>query len=682
MKHLLPILCAAALLAGAAACRDDAPRTTGIIPAPRSVEWQRGSFRMPETLTYAADLAPADRADLQEWCQTAPIRLAPAGEQPPLLRFETDTAVAPEGYRLGIAGDGIRIAASDAAGMFYGLQSLVQIAERFGAELPALTIDDAPRFPYRGLMFDVSRHFRSKEMVMKQLDLMARYKLNRFHWHLTDGAGWRIRIDRYPKLTDMAAWRPYPDWKSWAHGGKHYCLRDEPGAEGGYYTKDDIREVVAHARKLHITVVPEIEMPGHSEEVLAAYPELSCSGKPYDGAFDLCIGNEKSFEFLQNVLDEVMELFPGEYIHIGGDEASKRTWQHCPKCRARMQREGLKDVDELQSYLTRRIERYINSRGRKLLGWDEILDGGLAPNATVMSWRGIEGGIAAATTGHHAIMTPGGYCYLDACQDDPSAEPPSSGAFLALPTVYSYDPAPDSLGAQIVPMILGVQGNLWCEHVKTDEHFERMLWPRGLAIAEVGWSLPENKDYDDFLARTLDAIEWMKARGYHPFEQADAVGSREESREPVRSLSTGKPVAYNTPYHEKYAAAGDAAMTDGLRGGWSFSDGRWQGWLGGDVDLTVDLGGKQPVKYIGIDFLQSRSAEIWMPCEVEFFASDDNEHFERLGSVCSGTAADYDRSAYETFSWTGGAEGRYIRVVGRRNEAVRGWLFTDEVIVE
>ena len=679
MKRLRILGCAA-LLAGAAACSDPAPRTTGIIPAPRETTWLEGSFALPATLRYTTQFEPADAAELETWA-AGRFDLPPAAaEAEAQLRLVQDPAVAAEGYRLRVDRRGIEIAAADAAGIFYGMQSLLEMADRFGGRIPAVEIADAPRFAWRGLMFDVSRHFRTKEFVMKQLDLMARHKLNRMHWHLTDAAGWRIAIDRYPELTEIAAWRPYPDWAAWSRGGARYCRRDDPEAHGGFYTKDDIREVVEYARQRHIEVIPEIEMPSHSEEVLAVYPALSCTGEPYTSS-DFCVGSEATFEFLENVLDEVIGLFPSEYVHIGGDEAPKTHWRTCPKCRERMRREGLKDVDELQSYLVRRIERYLNARGRRLIGWDEILEGGLAPDATVMSWRGVEGGIAAARSGHQAVMTPGSHCYLDHCQDDPSVEPPSAASFVSLADVYGYDPAPDSLGTDVQRMILGVQGNLWCEHVVTDDHFEHMLWPRGLAIAEVGWSDREKMDYDDFHARVLDAVERMRGAGYHPFDQKSAVGSRPESREAVECLSTGKPVTYLTAYNAGYAAAGDATMTDGLRGGWKFGDKRWQGWLNRDVDLVVDLGERQTIAYVGVDFIQAPAAEIYMPGSVELSLSDDNEHFTALATVAVDETLDPRKTAFQTFAWQGEAAGRYVRVTARIDTARGGWLFTDEAIV-
>ena len=661
--------------------------STGIIPAPQQVAWGDGAFRMPSTLLFATNLEGQAKADLEAWMRRSgdgffPVSFAEAaGDDIPVLYLLLAEGGAPESYRLDVARGKITVTAPDAAGLFYGLQSLGQLAERCGRRIPAVVIEDAPRFGYRGFMLDVSRHFRDKEFVKRQLDLLARYKFNRFHWHLTDGAGWRIEIKKYPVLTDIAAWRPYPDWEGWNFGGKRYCRRDDPAADGGYYTQDEIREVVEYARALHIEVIPEIEMPGHSEEVLAVFPELSCSGKPYVNS-DFCIGNEQTFEFLENVLSEVIGLFPSEYIHIGGDEASKQGWRTCPKCAARMRKEGLKDVDELQSYMIRRIETFLNAKGRRLLGWDEILEGGLAPDATVMSWRGTEGGIAAAAAGHHAVMTPSNYCYLDFCQDDPTTEPVAAAAFLTLEQAYSYDPAPDSLGAGVVPMILGVQGNLWCEHVPTAEHAEHMMWPRLLAVAEVGWSAPERKDYDDFYARALDAVAWLQERGYHPFDQKNAVGPRPESLEPLRCLSTGKTVIYHTPYSPKYAAAGDGSLTDGLRGGWNYGDRRWLGWLDTDVDLVVDLGERQPVRRIAADFIQGFYADIWMPRAVEFSVSDDNEHFTPLATVGNDIPVEFKQDCYREFGWTGQTEARYVRLKARHNGRPGGWIFTDEIIVE
>ena len=678
MKKLFPLIAVLATL-----CATAAQRPLQLIPQPVRAELREGHFAAPGCKVTAEGFASRPEGLIR----VASALAAPHGKQPArktrntlLLQLDARAGIPAEGYRLRVAEHAAELTAGDESGIFYGLQTLLQMADADG-NIPCAEIEDYPRYGYRGLHLDVCRHFFPVEFVKGYLDRMAAAKLNRFHWHLTDGAGWRIEIKKYPALTDIAAWRPYPDWEGWNFGGKRYCHRDDPAAAGGYYTQDDIREVVEYARALHIEVIPEIEMPGHSEEVLAVYPELSCSGKPYTDS-DFCIGNEQTFEFLENVLSEVIGLFPSEYIHIGGDEASKRGWRTCPECAARMRREGLKDVDELQSYLVHRIGTFLAARGRRLLGWDEILQDGLAPGATVMSWRGTEGGIAAARAGHRAVMAPSNYCYLDFCQDDPTREPVAAAAFLTLAQAYSYDPAPDSLGADVVPMILGVQGNLWCEHVPTAEHAEHMIWPRLLAIAEVGWSAPERKDFDDFHARVLDAVAWMQQRGYHPFDQKNAVGPRPESLDTLHCLSTGRQVAYRTPYSPKYPAAGDASLTDGLRGGWNYGDRRWQGWLDTDVELVVDLGERLPVKRIAACFMQGFYADIWMPRAVEISVSDDDRHYTPLASVENDIPFEYKQDCYREFGWSGQTAARYVRLKALHNGHPGGWIFTDEIIVE
>jgi len=443
-----------------------------------------------------------------------------------------------EAYRIEIDKKGVRLSANTETGIFYGLQTLLQLLNNGDNKtLPALTINDSPRFPYRGLHLDVSRHFFDKEFVKKQLNAMAYFKMNRLHWHLTDGAGWRIEIKKYPRLTSFAAWRPFDKLNDWWVGGRTFCEQDDPRAVGGYY----IREVVAYAAERHITIIPEIEMPGHSEEVLATYPELSCSGKPYVNA-DFCIGTEKTFEFLENVLLEVIDLFPSEYIHIGGDEASKSSWNTCPRCQKRMADEHLNSVDELQSYMIHRIEKFLNDHGRKIIGWDEIIEGGLSPTATVMSWRGEEGGIKAVKAGNQAIMTPGKYCYLDAFQDAPNTQPMAIGGYLTLEKVYSFEPVPDSLSTKEAELILGVQGNVWTEHIPTPEHYEYMIYPRILALAEIGWSPSEVKKWDNFHTRALQAVNILREQGYNPFPLEKEIGDKPESYQKVNHLAIGKKV--------------------------------------------------------------------------------------------------------------------------------------------
>ena len=428
----------------------EAPKELGVIPYPQYAQTTSKTVELPSTVTFSTNLAKSDMNDLLAYLPAFAIPMRLVDKNPFVtieITDETDNPIAAEGYNLTVSKQRVNIQASSAAGAFYGLQTLAQLA-RNGKELPVTPIKDEPRFPYRGLHLDVSRHFFNTDYVKKQIDLVATYKINRLHWHLTDGAGWRLEIPGYPRLTEFAAWRKAANLQDWGKYNHRFCEKDEEGAYGGYYTEADVREVLEYARLRHVTVIPEIEMPGHSGEVLAAYPQLSCTGEPYTSG-EVCIGNEETFKFFEDVLDEVIRLFPSRYIHIGGDEASRRHWKACPKCQKRMKEEGLKDESELQSYMIARIEKYLNDKGREIIGWDEILDGGLAPNATVMSWRGTEGGIAAARMGHYAIMTPESHCYLDHYQDDPETQPLAFGACIPIGQTYSYDPAPDSLGSDI-----------------------------------------------------------------------------------------------------------------------------------------------------------------------------------------------------------------------------------------
>lgn len=517
------------ILAGAMAClqfscQTPPPQEPDILPWPQTVTLRSGSVALPDTLTFLTNLSPADLADLNAYLPDYPLHLKQGREDGFLEIQVADSTLPAEGYRLSVTRKGVKIAAQSPAGAFYGLQTLAQLAR--SGELPLLDIEDAPRFPYRGLHLDVSRHFFGVDYVKKQLDRIASYKINRLHWHLTDGTGWRLEIPKRPRLTQFAAWRKEANYLDWRKEGR-FCEQDEEGAYGGYYTADDVREVVEYARLRHITVIPEIEMPGHSGEVLAAYPELSCSGKPYTSG-EVCISNEETFRFFEDVLDEVIRLFPSHYIHIGGDEASRRHWRECPKCQKRIREEGLKDEDGLQSYMIARIERYVNSQGRDIIGWDEILDGGLAPRATVMSWRGEEGGLRAARMGHDAIMTPEAYCYLDHYQDDPETQPLAFGSPVTLFQSYSYDPAPAEWGEEICRHIIGVQGNTWAEYIPTYEHGEYMIYPRIIALAEVGWTLPEHKDPASFKRRVNNEIRYIRTLGYHPFTLSEQVQAVQE----------------------------------------------------------------------------------------------------------------------------------------------------------
>ena len=659
-----------------------------VIPMPRSVEYHSGNFTIsPETKFYT-NLSAESRQALTDYLEGTSLSSVSFAESATgnngieLNLCDSSIVTGNEAYRIEIDKKGVRLSANTETGIFYGLQTLLQLLNNGDNKtLPALTINDSPRFPYRGLHLDVSRHFFDKEFVKKQLNAMAYFKMNRLHWHLTDGAGWRIEIKKYPRLTSFAAWRPFDKLNDWWVGGRTFCEQDDPRAVGGYYTQDDIREVVAYAADRHITIIPEIEMPGHSEEVLATYPELSCSGKPYVNA-DFCIGTEKTFEFLENVLLEVIDLFPSEYIHIGGDEASKSSWKTCPRCQRRMADEHLNSVDELQSYMIHRIEKFLNDHGRKIIGWDEIIEGGLSPTATVMSWRGEEGGIKAVKAGNQAIMTPGKYCYLDAFQDAPNTQPVAIGGYLTLEKVYSFEPVPDSLSTKEAELILGVQGNVWTEHIPTPEHYEYMIYPRILALAEIGWSPSEVKKWDNFHTRALQAVNILREQGYNPFPLEKEIGDKPESYQKVNHLAIGKKVTYANPYSSHYAAQGEKTLVDGVRGGWMYNDDRWQGFIDCDFDVTIDLGKETDIKQVCAEFIQLKGPYVWLPKQVIISSSVDGEHYDTLATVDNDISPDIETLQFKEFGWEGNAKARYIRYKALSNGIAGGWLFTDEIRVK
>lgn len=661
-----------------------------VIPVPLKMEQGTGSFLLSEKTKLYTNLQGGEAELWENYLKALPVQLKEARMKDRkqmlflLITPKTPQLPSPESYTLSVTPQRIEIRATSGAGLFYGMQTLLQLMQPAGTgsySVASVEIEDTPRFAYRGLMLDVSRHFSTKEFIKKQIDALAYYKINRLHLHLTDAAGWRLEIKKYPLLTDFAAWRTDPTWKKWWNGGRKYLRYDEPGASGGYYTQDDIREILAYARQHYITVIPEIEMPSHSEEVLAAYPQLSCSGEPYKNS-DFCVGNEETFTFLENVLTEVMELFPSEYIHVGGDEAGKSAWKTCPKCQKRMKDEHLANVDELQSYLIHRIEKFLNNHGRRLLGWDEILQGGIAPNATVMSWRGEEGGIAAVTSGHHAIMTPGAYCYLDSYQDAPYSQPEAIGGYLPLKKVYTYDPVPASLTAEQAKLVYGVQGNLWVEYIPTPEHVEYMIYPRILALAEVAWSAPERKSWSDFHTRALSAVADLQKKGYHPFDLSKEIGSRPESLQPVSHLALGKKVIYNSPYSPHYPAQGNTALTDGIRGDWTYGDGSWQGFISDNrLDVTIDMEKETPIHSVTAAFMQVVGAEVFLPETVIISISDDGINFTELQKQHFEVSKETP-IRFTDISWQGEAKGRYVRYQAQAGSEFGGWIFTDEIIVK
>ncbi|MFH1159747.1 MAG: beta-N-acetylhexosaminidase, partial [bacterium] len=502
-----------------------------IVPQPISVKMKSGSFQINEqTLLLVAErdidlknvailFAEQLRLAGGPFLRVQPLQEGGSKVNAILFTYARKKEKLPtEGYRLRVKPDAILLEGNSGAGLFYGMQTLLQLLPPEVCksskpvvgktwEVPCLEIKDQPRFPYRGMHLDVSRHFFPKEFIFRYIDLLAMYKRNIFHWHLTDDNGWRIEIKKYPKLTEVSAWRVDQENLPWRD--RPAQLPGEKATYGGYYTQEEIREIVQYAAQRYITIIPEIEMPAHTVEVLAAYPQFSCTGGPFTvppGSYwpnsDIfCAGNDSVFTFLEDVLTEVLDLFPSEYIHVGGDEATKTRWEQCPRCQERIRSEGLKDEGELQSYFIKRMEKFIISKGRKLIGWDEILEGGLAPEATVMSWRGVEGGISAARQGHDVIMTPTSYCYFDYYQAYPESEPEAIGGFTTLKKVYSFEPIPGELTPEEGKHILGVQGNVWTEFIPTIEHAEYMAVPRMIAIAEIGWSPAKLRNWEDFRQR-------------------------------------------------------------------------------------------------------------------------------------------------------------------------------------
>lgn len=657
---------------------------TDIVPRPASIETTgKDTFTIDSRTVWSfVNVPDSDRCRLTSYLSATFPEVSPAGSKGrkriELCITGDDSTASPEAYTLTSDSKRIVIRATGMAGLFYGIQTLRQIADNNGGIIPQLKINDAPRFPYRGVMIDVSRNFRDKHFIKKQIDAMARLKMNRLHLHLTDGAGWRVQIDRYPRLTEFAAWRKGTTWKQWVG---RYCEHTDPDAHGGFYTKDDLREIVKYAADRHITVIPEIEMPAHSEEVLAAYPSLSCSGEVY-GHSDFCIGNEDTFTFLQNVLDEIIDIFPSEYIHIGGDEASKQAWRTCPKCQERMASNGISDADGLQSYLIHRIEQHLNSRGRALIGWDEIMEGGLAPNATVLSWRGPQHGIRAAESGHDAVMAPGKFCYLDGYQDVPHTQPEAIGGYLPIELAYSFDPAPDSLDISVRDHIKGIEATMFTEYIATDSHAEYMLYPRLLATAEIGWTPQPLRDFKDFRKRALNFNDRLIADGYNAFDLHNEIGNRREALAPADHLARGKKVIYNDcAWSPRYPAAAEATLTDGLRGGWNYNDARWQGFYNGDtdrdLDVTVDMETPTDIQYVGAEFIQLCGPNVWFPEKVVISCSDDGENFTHLTTITTNLLRD-NKVAFRTFSWQGNVRARYIRY-----QAFNRWrfVFTDEIIV-
>ena len=669
-----------------------------IIPQPENISLLKGQFKLNKGTKIVTNLTGRDFKVLNQYTSEVlkhPLAYAKNPSQQGVFRLickgtaqqaaQAMDSVRLQGYELEVTPKGITIQALTPTGLFYGLQTVRQL-EKDG-QIACVKVKDTPRFAYRGLMIDCSRHFWSKDEIKKQLDAMAYFKLDRFHWHLTDGGGWRMEVKQYPRLTEETAYRTESDWTKWWNGKNRQYSPDPRrlvcwkgmNIHGGYYTQDDIKEIVDYAAARHITIIPEIEMPGHSDEVVYAYPELSCTGKPYTQS-DLCVGKEQTYTFMANVLKEVMRLFPSKYIHIGGDEAERRTWKTCPDCQRVMKDYHLKDVAELQSHFTHRIERFLNDNGRKLLGWDEIMEGTLAPNAAVMSWRGTEAGLTAAKSGHHVVMAPQEFCYLNMYQDDPMTEPKAQGGYTRLEKTYNYDPIPAAYkGTSLEKYIDGVQGCVWTEFIEKPDHLEYMIYPRLLALAETGWT-KQRTGYADFRQRVITATDALKRAGYNAFDIRKEKGARPESRSIVQHEALGKPVTYLGRYAEKYRAEGDSTLTNGLRGDWGYLEGRWQGFIDSTgVDVVVDMGKVTDIRDVRVDFMHLYESVIYTPETIELMVSDDGKNFKTIDTVRPGIKASEDYLVYP-YKWKGDIKGRYVRVkaLSREKDA---WIFTDEIII-
>ena len=742
-----------------------------IIPQPQSMVLGKGYFQFTQETVFVIDpaLMPArlpffEQFERASGFKFAVQKVALSGNS---VVIDTDKSLPKEGYTLTVTPQQINIKAADYNGALYALQTLRQLLpnEVESTKLvkrdwlvPSVTISDAPQYQWRGLMLDVSRHFFPKEYILKTLDRMAMLKLNTFHFHLVDNEGWRIEIKKYPKLTEVGAWRVDQEDKLWDERTPNPANAfanpaTAPKKYGGFYTQEDIKEIVAYASARGITVIPEIEMPAHAMSAIAAYPELSCHKRPIgvpSGAVwpitDIyCAGQEETFAFIEEVLTEVLALFPSQYIHVGGDEATHTEWEHCPKCQLRMKEHQLKNVHQLQSYFIRRIDDFLTSKGRTLVGWDEIMDGGLAKNAVVMNWRGIEVGKKALAQGNPIVLTSD--CYIDNYQGLPDYEPQANGGYLPLKKLYNYNLEKEVLSDASVEKskVLGTQANLWAEHVGSTEHSEYMLFPRLLALAEISWTNDKLKDWDSFMRRTQHFMQRMDVMGIHYARSVYQVVPTVENKEgniylklecevpnadiryalgdtsiekgekytaPIAIKGTtaykaavfsanatntitsgqitfhkaiGKPVSYSPLYHKSYQGQGEGTLTNVIRGTKNFHDGQWLGWLGDDVTLTLDLGETTEVSEVRIGAMDAQSSGIYFPERLTVALSVDGKNYREVAAQEEPCTIKGKPSLKDFVLKFAPQSTRYLQIqlknVKTPPKGGDAWLFIDEILV-
>lgn len=652
----------------------------------------------------------------------------------------------PEAYQLKVDASQVVISSPSEAGVFYGIQTLrkaVDVAEGSNVELPAVEINDQPRFGYRGMMLDVGRHFFSMDEIKTYIDMMALHNINRFHWHLSEDQGWRIEIKKYPKLTEIGSMRKETviGHNSGKYDGKPY---------GGFYTQEQAKEIVAYAAERYITVIPEIDLPGHMQAALAAYPELGCTGGPYEvwtqwGVSDnvLCAGNDQTIQFIKDVLAEIVEIFPSEYIHVGGDECPKVKWSTCPKCQARIKALGLKSdnkhtkEERLQSYVIHEAEEFLNSKGRKMIGWDETLEGGLAPNATVMSWRGEAGGIEAAKQHHDVVMTPNTYLYFDYYQSkDTETEPMAIGGYLPIERVYSYEPMPKSLSPEEQKYIVGVQANLWTEYIPDFKQVQYMVLPRMAALSESQWCAPEKKNYEAFLQRvsrlvniyakngwnyathifdvmldlkpntetgTLDAVARTidNAPIYYTLDSSEPTTASEKYTDIIKidkpctlrtvairpsgsskitkdeisfSRSSMKPITMLQPINKQYEFSGATVLVDGMTGNMNYKTGRWIAFYTNDLEAVIDLKEATEISSMTLHTCVEKGDWIFDTRGITVSVSDDNQTFKEVASEAYPAMKESDPNQIYTHELKfDPVKTRYVKVKALSEQKIPSW---------